>query len=160
MQWRYLSVILHLWPSKRFLDLRADTHFWKAFVIYPLLPYNLNWSYLGSECPTNCQSCYEYAGLWLRCDPSCVPGSAFSPGDHICLGKATAETKRSCWWTFHHWLQQSCNFESVRTSGPLFAKKTPSYQYRDSIINLRRSSDRLRFIMGIPIPVRRRLLSE
>ena len=28
------------------------------------------------------------------------------------------------------------------------------------IINLRRSSDRLRFIMGIPIPVRRRLLSE
>ena len=29
-----------------------------------------------------------------------------------------------------------------------------------SIINLRRSSDRLRFIMGIPIPVRRRLLSE
>ena len=29
-----------------------------------------------------------------------------------------------------------------------------------SIINLRRSSDRLRFIMGIPIPVRRSLLSE
>ena len=28
------------------------------------------------------------------------------------------------------------------------------------IINLRRSSDRLRFIMGIPIPVRQRLLSE
>ena len=28
------------------------------------------------------------------------------------------------------------------------------------IINLRRSSDRLRFIMGIPIPIRRRLLSE
>ena len=28
------------------------------------------------------------------------------------------------------------------------------------IINLRRSSDRLRFIMGIPIPVRRHLLSE
>ena len=28
------------------------------------------------------------------------------------------------------------------------------------MINLRRSSDRLRFIMGIPIPVRRRLLSE
>ena len=28
------------------------------------------------------------------------------------------------------------------------------------IINLRRSSDRLRFIMGIPIPVRRCLLSE
>ena len=28
------------------------------------------------------------------------------------------------------------------------------------IINLRRSSDRFRFIMGIPIPVRRRLLSE
>ena len=28
------------------------------------------------------------------------------------------------------------------------------------IINLRWSSDRLRFIMGIPIPVRRRLLSE
>ena len=28
------------------------------------------------------------------------------------------------------------------------------------IINLRRLSDRLRFIMGIPIPVRRRLLSE
>ena len=28
------------------------------------------------------------------------------------------------------------------------------------IINLRRSWDRLRFIMGIPIPVRRRLLSE
>ena len=28
------------------------------------------------------------------------------------------------------------------------------------IINLRRSSDRLRFIMGIPTPVRRRLLSE
>ena len=28
------------------------------------------------------------------------------------------------------------------------------------IINLRRSSGRLRFIMGIPIPVRRRLLSE
>ena len=28
------------------------------------------------------------------------------------------------------------------------------------IINLRRSSDRLRFIVGIPIPVRRRLLSE
>ena len=28
------------------------------------------------------------------------------------------------------------------------------------IINLRRSSDRLRFIMGIPIPVRRRLLGE
>ena len=28
------------------------------------------------------------------------------------------------------------------------------------ILNLRRSSDRLRFIMGIPIPVRRRLLSE
>ena len=28
------------------------------------------------------------------------------------------------------------------------------------IINLRRSSDRLRFIMGIPIPVRRRLHSE
>ena len=28
------------------------------------------------------------------------------------------------------------------------------------IINLRRSSDRLRFITGIPIPVRRRLLSE
>ena len=28
------------------------------------------------------------------------------------------------------------------------------------IINLRRSSDRLRFVMGIPIPVRRRLLSE
>ena len=28
------------------------------------------------------------------------------------------------------------------------------------IINLRRSSDRLRFIMGIPIRVRRRLLSE
>ena len=28
------------------------------------------------------------------------------------------------------------------------------------IINLRRSSDRLRFIMGIPIPVRRRLFSE
>ena len=29
-----------------------------------------------------------------------------------------------------------------------------------AIINLRRSSDRLRFIMGIPIPIRRRLLSE
>ena len=28
------------------------------------------------------------------------------------------------------------------------------------MINLRRSDDRLRFIMGIPIPVRRRLLSE
>ena len=28
------------------------------------------------------------------------------------------------------------------------------------IINLKRSSDRLRFIMGIPIPVRRRLLCE
>ena len=43
--------------------------------------------------------------------------------------------------------------------GPLFTKKTPSYQYRDShykpetvVLDL--------YIMGIPIPVRRRLLSE
>ena len=31
---------------------------------------------------------------------------------------------------------------------------------RIPIINLRRSSNRIRFIMGIPIPVRRRLVSE
>ena len=44
--------------------------------------------------------------------------------------------------------------------GPLFTKKTPSYQYRDSHYKPETSSDRLRFITGIPIPVRRRLLSE
>ena len=45
-------------------------------------------------------------------------------------------------------------------TGPLFTKKTPSYGYRIPIINLRRSDDRLRFIMGIAILIKRRLLSE
>ena len=37
---------------------------------------------------------------------------------------------------------------------PLFTKKTPSYWYRDSIINMRRSPDHLLgFIIGIPIVV-------
>ena len=46
------------------------------------------------------------------------------------------------------------------TAGPLFTKKTPSYGYRIPIIKLRRSDDRLRFIMGIPILIGRRLRSE
>ena len=46
------------------------------------------------------------------------------------------------------------------SAGPLFTNKTPSYGYRDPMINLRRSDDRLRFIMGIFILIRRRLLSE
>ena len=45
-------------------------------------------------------------------------------------------------------------------TGPLFTKKTPSYSIGIPMINLRRSDDRLRFIMGIPILIRRRLLSE
>ena len=44
--------------------------------------------------------------------------------------------------------------------GPLFTKKMPSYGYGIPIINLRGSDDRLRFIMGIPILIRRRLHSE
>ena len=42
----------------------------------------------------------------------------------------------------------------------LFTKKTLSYGYQNLIINLRRSSDRLRFIMGILIPIRQWLPSE
>ena len=48
------------------------------------------------------------------------------------------------------------NIKSV-LPGPLFTKNTLSYQYGDSHY---KPSDRLRFIMGIPIPVRWRLLSE
>ena len=44
--------------------------------------------------------------------------------------------------------------------GPLFTKKTPSYGYRDSHYKPERSDDRLRFIMGIPILIRRHLLSK
>ena len=47
-----------------------------------------------------------------------------------------------------------------RFSGPLFNEITSSYLYRIPIINLRRSSDRFRFIMGIPIPIGRRLFRE
>ena len=36
-------------------------------------------------------------------------------------------------------------------SGSLFTKKTASYHIGIPIVNLRRSSDRLRFIIGIPI---------
>ena len=46
--------------------------------------------------------------------------------------------------------------------GPLFTKRTPSYWYCSMgipIINLRRSSDRLRSIMGIPVPVRQHLFT-
>ena len=46
------------------------------------------------------------------------------------------------------------------SAGPLFTKRHRIIGIGIPIINLRRSSDRLRFIMGIPIPVRRRLLSE
>ena len=42
-------------------------------------------------------------------------------------------------------------------SGLLFTKKAPSDGIGIPIINRRRSSDRLRFIMGIPSPVQRRL---
>ena len=45
-------------------------------------------------------------------------------------------------------------------SGPLFTKKTRLTGIGIHIINLRRSDDRLRFIMGTPILIRRRLLSE
>ena len=47
----------------------------------------------------------------------------------------------------------SIHYTIIIVPGPFFTNKTPSYQYRIPIINLRRSSDRLRFIMGIPIPV-------
>ena len=40
------------------------------------------------------------------------------------------------------------------SAGPLFTKKTPPIGIGIPIINLRRSSDRPRFITGIPIPVR------
>ena len=44
--------------------------------------------------------------------------------------------------------------------GSLFTEKTPSYGYRIPIVNLRRSDNRLRFIMGILVPLRQCFLSE
>ena len=44
--------------------------------------------------------------------------------------------------------------------GPLLAKKTPFYGYMHPVKNLRRYDDRLRFIMVIPIPLRRCLLNK
>ena len=55
-----------------------------------------------------------------------------------------------------YWVPPNCKYDP----GPLLTKKTPSYGYRDPIINLRRSDDRLRFNMGIPTLIRRRLLRE
>ena len=49
------------------------------------------------------------------------------------------------WW----WIQGLCSLRRCRLTG-----------IGIPMINLRRSDDRLRFIMGIPILVRRRLLSE
>ena len=48
----------------------------------------------------------------------------------------------------------------VYSPGPLFTNKTPLYMIGITIINLRWSSDRLRFIMGIRIPIRRGLLCK
>ena len=56
------------------------------------------------------------------------------------------------WWTYIPTQQLIQGLYSLRRRG-LISIGIP-------IINLRRSSDRLRFIMGIPIPVRWRLLSE
>ena len=41
----------------------------------------------------------------------------------------------------------------IRLSGPLFTKTAPSYVYKNPIINLRRSDDRLRFVTIIPITI-------
>ena len=61
----------------------------------------------------------------------------------------------------HKWPITGNGFHSMTSlweniPGPLFTKSTPFYWYSDSqytCINLGRSSDCLRFIMGLPIPV-------
>ena len=60
------------------------------------------------------------------------------------------------------WEGYRCNIGrlSVGTLGLYSLRRRRLISIGIPIINLRRSSDRLRFIMGIPIPVRRRLLSE
>ena len=56
----------------------------------------------------------------------------------------------------------SCTLVSTHTEPrvPAMVSKARLIRIGIPIISLRRSSDRLRLIMGIPIPVRRRLLSE
>ena len=54
-----------------------------------------------------------------------------------------------------------CCFSDNNCSQGLYSlRRHRLINIRIPIINLRRSSDRLGFIMGIPIPLRRRLLSE
>ena len=61
-------------------------------------------------------------------------------------------------------LSRKCRISSPKCytlySEPLFHRKTPSYGYRNPIINLRRSDERLRFILGISLSIRRCLFSE
>ena len=68
------------------------------------------------------------------------------------------------------WSQMGCSLVGTKVSAVLLLHKIHQGLYSlirchlisigISIINLRRSSDRLWFIMGIPIPVRRHLLSK
>ena len=72
---------------------------------------------------------------------------------------------RACWvpvaplhWRAH--LASHLTGDSASCQGFYPVRRRRLISIGIPIINLRRSSDRLRFIMGIPIPVRRRLLCE